>query len=85
MCNAALWIYWDTGDVLIYLCFSFKVELPRGSIIDQAEHVEVVISGFRALFLDFHCERHMSARSLSQDLFKCLELEEEEDYLFMDF
>jgi len=37
--------------------------------LDSGEHVEVVIPGFRALFLDFQCERHMSARSLSQDLF----------------
>lgn len=52
---------------------------------DSGEHVEVVIPGFRALFLDFQCGRHMLAWSLSQDLFKCLELEEEEDSLFMDF
>jgi len=37
--------------------------------LDSGEHVEVVIPGFRALFLDFQCERRMSAQSLSQDLF----------------
>lgn len=51
--------------------------------LDSGELVEVVIPGFRALFLDFHYVHHMSALSLSQDLFKCLELEE--DSLFMDF
>lgn len=51
--------------------------------LDSGELVEVVIPGFRALFLDFHYVHHMSALSLSQDLFKCLELEEEEDSLFM--
>lgn len=47
--------------------------------------VEVVIPGFRALFLDLQCSRHISALSFSQDLFKRHELEEEEVSLFMDF
>lgn len=42
--------------------------------LDSGKHVEMVIPGFKALFLDFQCVRHISALSLSQDLFRCLEL-----------
>lgn len=39
--------------------------------LDSGKHVEIVILGFRALFLDFQCLRHISALFLSQDLLRC--------------